>query len=150
MRTDSDQFACSVCGKGYITMKPASRKVRILVMDDDEFMREMLMSALSSSGHEVCLSGHGVEAIEFYLSAKKTKQPFHLLILDLKIKNGMDGMETIGRLTSIDPDVKAIVCSGEGNHPAMHNPANFGFIGALPKPFSFEQLRDQVDRVIGE
>ena len=119
-------------------------------MDDDEFIREMLLNALSISGYEVCLSGHGVEAIEFYLSAKKAERPFHALILDLSIKNGMDGVETIGRLTSIDPDVKAIVCSGEANHPAMHNPADFGFSGVLPKPFSFEQLRDEVDKVIGE
>jgi DNA-binding NtrC family response regulator len=136
--------------KGLITMKAATRKGRILVMDDDEFMRELLLNALSISGYEVCLSGHGDEAIELYLSAKKTKQPFHALILDLKIKNGMDGVETIGRLTSIDPDVKAIVCSGQVNHPAMHDPADFGFSGVLSKPFSFEQLRNEVGKVIGE
>jgi len=131
-------------------MDAAKEKRRILVMDDDEFIREMLLNALSISGYDVCVSGHGVEAIEFYLSAKKSKRPFNALILDLSIKNGMDGVETIGKLTSIDPDVKAIVCSGQANHPAMHDPANFGFCGVLPKPFSFEQLRDEVDKVIGE
>ena len=119
-------------------------------MDDDECIREILLSALSISGYEVCLSGHGVEAIESYLSAKKAERPFHALILDLCIKNGMDGVETIGRLTSIDPDVKAIVCSGQANHPAMNNPADFGFSGVLPKPFSFDQLRGEVEKVIGE
>ena len=118
-------------------------------MDDDECIREMLLNALSIAGYDVCLSGHGVEAIECFLSAKKTERPFHALILDLSIKNGMDGVETIGRLAGIDPQVKAIVCSGHANHPAMHNPADFGFSGVLPKPFSFEQLRKEVDKVIG-
>jgi DNA-binding NtrC family response regulator len=119
-------------------------------MDDDEFIREMLRNALSFAGYDVCLSGHGVEAIDFYLSAKKAERPFQALILDLSIKNGMDGMETIGRLTSIDPDVKAIVCSGQTNHPAMRSPVDFGFRGVLRKPFSFDQLREEVDKIMSE
>lgn len=117
-------------------------------MDDEEPIRDILLQALSRSGYEVCSSSNGAEAIELYRLAKQSGRPFHALIIDLRIKNGMDGLETISRLIDIDPDVKAIVSSGSTDHPAMLNHELYGFRGVLPKPFLFENLRAELDKIM--
>lgn len=119
-------------------------------MDDDESIRNMLHRALNIFGYKVCLSCHGTEAIEHYLSAKISGQPFDALILDLFIDNGLNGIETISRLRYIDPDIKAIISSGNTDHPAIVNHKDFGFKAALPKPYSLSELRRSVHILLNE
>ena len=71
------------------------------------------------------------------------------MILDLTTPMGLGGVETIRRLLEIDPDVRAIVCSGYSNDPVMANFRDYGFSGVLTKPFSLQNLDDQLRRVIG-
>ena len=131
-----------------ITVETASPKGRVLIMDDEELICDILLQALSRSGYEVCSSSNGAEAIELYRLAKQSGRPFHALIIDLCIKNGMDGLETISRLMDIDPDVKAIVISGSPDHPVMLNHGSYGFSGILPKPFLLEKLRAELDKIM--
>ncbi|RPI35512.1 MAG: response regulator [Nitrospiraceae bacterium] len=131
-------------------MSATNTKGRILVMDDEVFIRSMLLQALSSSGYKVYLSRHGAEAIKLFELAKKSGRPFDALIVDLKIKNGMDGSETISRLIKIDPDVKAIVSSSDPYHPAMLNHRDYGFKDILPRPFSIKELQEKVHLLIHE
>jgi CheY-like chemotaxis protein len=116
----------------------------ILIMDDEEFILNLLTHALGICGFKVLASKHGAEAIEFFELAQKAGTPFDALIMDLNIKNGMGGVETISRLLEIDPGVKAIVSSANTNHPAMLNHKAFGFKGLLPKPYSFKELCKEV------
>jgi CheY-like chemotaxis protein len=131
-----------------INMKADSIKQRILVMDDDESVRDLIFKMLANSGYEVCLSRHGIEAIELYICAMRSGRPYDAVIIDLCIKNGMGGIETVKRLSSIDPGVKAILCSGSSSHPAVQDHKSFGFTGILPKPFSFDNLRIELCRII--
>jgi CheY-like chemotaxis protein len=131
-------------------MTATSSKGRILVMDDEELICKMLSHALSISGYKVFLSRHGLEAIELYELAKKSGRPFDALIMDLKIKNGMDGDEAMQRLIDIDPEVKAIASSADLFHPAMLDHKNYGFKGTLPKPYSIKELQKTLSRLIHE
>jgi len=119
-------------------------------MDDEDLICRMLFHALSTSGYKVFLSKHGGEAIELFELAKKSGRPFDALIVDLKIKNGMDGNETMQRLLDIDPEVKAIVSSADLFHPAMLDHRNHGFKGVLPKPYSIKQLQTMLHKLIHE
>jgi two-component system, cell cycle sensor histidine kinase and response regulator CckA len=124
---------------------------RILVMDDEEVVRDVSNALLTHLGYKVEVAVEGVEAIEMYGKAMESAKPFDLVILDLTNKVGMGGAEAIVRLLEIDPDVRAIVSTGYSNDPVISNFLEHGFRGALPKPFTLDQLRTALqDAIAGE
>ena len=110
-------------------------------MDDEEVVRDISNALLSHLGYEAELAVEGVEAIEMYRKAMASEKPFDMVILDLTNKAGMGGAETMVKLLEIDPDIKAIVATGYANDPIITNFREYGFRGALPKPFTLDQLR---------
>ncbi|MBC8316345.1 MAG: PAS domain S-box protein, partial [Desulfobulbaceae bacterium] len=96
---------------------PVGGQGRILVMDDEEIVRDVAAQMLSVLGYQVDESSNGEETIELYLKAQKSGQPYDAVIMDLTIPGGMGGKETIVKLREIDPLVKAIVSSGYANDP---------------------------------
>lgn len=125
-------------------------KGRILVMDDEECILSILHHALSVFGYSPFLSRDGGEAIELYLTAVRSGNPFDALIMDLNIKKGMCGEDAISRLLKINPEVKAIVSSAEYDRPAMRNYKDFGFKGILTKPYSLNELKTELHNLIHE
>lgn len=138
-----------ICNESSI-MQNIKSKGLVLVMDDEEYILNMLHHALSAFGYSPFLSRNGDEAIELYLAAVKSGNPFDALIMDLNIKKGMGGEEAIGRLLKINPEVKAIVSSAEYDRPAMRNYKDFGFKGILSKPYSFKQLKTELHKLMHE
>ena len=130
--------------------KPAIRTGRILVMDDEEMIRNLSRQVLSRLGYEPELVKDGAEAIELYRKAMETGEPFDAVILDLTVKGGMGGKDAVKALLELDPQVKAIVSSGYSNDPVMTNYRAYGFIGALPKPYSKKDLSDMLNQVLGK
>ncbi len=82
---------------------------------------------LSLLGYAPAFAKEGTEAIELYKEAIESGQPFEAVVLDLTIKGGMGGVDTIKKLMGIDPNVKAIVSSGYSNDPVMTNYRAYGF-----------------------
>lgn len=115
-------------------------KKRILFMDDEEMLRDLAFEILTSMGHEAEISCHGEDAIQKYTQAQESGHPFDAVILDLTIKGGMGGMNTIKKLKEIDPEVIAVVASGYSADPVMSDFEKYGFKGAIPKPFNLDQL----------
>ena len=131
--------------------QPISQGDKILVMDDEELVRDVCNALLTHIGYKVEVAVEGVEAIEMYRKAMASEIPFDMVILDLTNKVGMGGAETIKRLLEIDPDIKAIVATGYSNDPIISNFREHGFRGALPKPFTLDQLRTALhDAIAGE
>ncbi|MFC1965885.1 ATP-binding protein [Chloroflexota bacterium] len=121
---------------------------RILVMDDEEIIREMLSKMLSSAGYEVEVTEDGAEAIEHYIKAKGSGKPFDAVILDLTIPGGMGGKVTMERLLEIDPNVKAIVSSGYSTNPIMSEYKKYGFSGIATKPYRVEELEKTLRSIL--
>ncbi|MBT3368293.1 MAG: PAS domain S-box protein, partial [Nitrospina sp.] len=94
---------------------------RILVMDDEEMLRTLAQKMLERLEYKVETVKDGMEAIEKYKKHMDSGEPFDGVILDLTIKGGMGGAQAIKELIKIDPDVKAIVCSGYSNDPVLAN-----------------------------
>ena len=80
----------------------------------------------------------------------ETKNPFVAVIADLTIPGGMGGKETVQRLVDIDPEVKAIVSSGYSNDPVLANFREYGFKGAIAKPYKTMELSEVLHRVIAD
>ena len=128
---------------------PANKGSRILLMDDEEMIRQFLKVALLGASYEVETAERGEEAIRLYREAKAAGKPFDVVILDLMIPGGMGGKETIAELLKIDPQVKAILSSGSTNNPVMTNYRDYGFLEVLEKPYSIEQLNEMLQQLIG-
>ncbi len=113
---------------------------RILIMDDDDIVREVAAQMLGHLGYETGEAADGEEAVQEYQQAMESGRPYDGVILDLTVPGRMGGKETIARLREIDPDVRAIVSSGYCNDPIMAEYKAHGFAGVVPKPYSMEKL----------
>ena len=111
-------------------------------MDDEAVVREVAKKMIEAMGHDIDLACHGEEAIDKYQNALMSADPFDLVILDLTIKGGMGGKETINKLREIDPQVKAVVSSGYSDNPVVSEYTDFGFKGLLNKPYTIKALEE--------
>ncbi|MEY2584661.1 MAG: hypothetical protein QOD80_687 [Verrucomicrobiota bacterium] len=115
---------------------------RILVMDDEEAIRELTSQLLGTLGYEVTAVPDGLEAVRIYERALRKGEHFQAVSLDATVRGGLGGVATIERLRSMDPKVNAIICSGYSDEAALSEFLAFGFRGALPKPFTRSELAD--------
>ncbi len=120
-------------------------KNRILIMDDEELILDVVSSMLEYLGYEVELSRNGHEALDKYSAAMNDGKPFGAVIMDLTIPGSRGGKEVIQDLIKIDPSVKAIVSSGYSNDPIMSNCTEYGFKGVVKKPFKMDELSNVIE-----
>ncbi len=120
--------------------KPIPGTGKILVMDDDDLVRNIAGKVLKYLGYEVNFSKDGEDAIEQFKKARKSGKSFDAVILDLTIPGGMGGKDTIEKLREIDKGIKAIISSGYSEDPIISNYRDYGFSGVVSKPYTAEQL----------
>ena len=128
-------------------LEDSDEKSRVLVMDDEEIIRDLFRDMLLVLGYEPELVCDGQTAIDKYTRAREQGCPFGKVILDLSIPYGMGGEETMRELRKIDPKVKAIVSSGFPNDPVILNYEEYGFQAALLKPYHLGELRESLNKL---
>jgi CheY-like chemotaxis protein len=121
---------------------------RILVMDDEPMIRDLARELLHALGHEVAVAAHGEEALAAYREAAAAGRPFDLVILDLTIRGGMGGAETVQKLLAFDPRVKAVVSSGYSDDAAVADYQQQGFRAFLKKPYKLGELQALLGAVL--
>jgi CheY-like chemotaxis protein len=121
---------------------------KILLMDDEDVVRNSVGEMLLQIGYEVKYAEEGVAAIEKYKEAMKSSQPFDAVIMDLTVPGGMGGAEAIKKLREIVPNIKAIVSSGYSNNSVMAKFREYGFNDVLSKPYSPEKLSRILDKLL--
>jgi DNA-binding NtrC family response regulator len=119
-------------------------------MDDDESIRHVASDILREVGYDVDISNNGNEAISKYKKALRSKSPFDMVILDLTVKYGMGGKETMVKLREVDPDVRAIISSGYSDEPVIKDFSKYGFKGVLVKPYKLSELEQTLNSVMSE
>lgn len=129
------------------TLSPCQEK-HILVMDDEEQIRNIAEQFLLNLGCKVELAQDGNEAIAKYKESILEGRNFDAVILDLEIKEGLGGKETIQQLISIDPSIKAIISSGCINNPVVIHFKDYGFCASMPKPYILADLRNTLNKVL--
>jgi len=138
----------NVSEKPAVQVKKAGAGVSILVMDDDEMIREVTEGVLDHLGYTVVLAADGDEAVRLYREYREAGRPISLCIMDLTVPGGKGGKEAIRELLVLDPQVKAIVASGYGNDPVMANYREYGFAAMLSKPFDVKELSATISKVL--
>ncbi len=126
----------------------APLKGKVLLMDDEEVIREIGIEILTSFGLQVEVAKNGKEAIEKFKKEMQNSNPFDLVILDLTIPGGMGGKETIKELQKVNQGIKAIVSSGYSNDPVMANYKSYGFKGVVIKPYRMVDMYATLHEVL--
>lgn len=138
----------SIFGTGKGDKPFTEKKKKILVMDDEDLVREIAGEMLEFLGYEAIFAEDGEEALELYRSTIQSGDFFEAVILDLVIPAGMGGKTCVRKLLEIDPGVKAIVSSGYSDDPVIADYQDYGFRGVLPKPYQIHELRDILENLV--
>lgn len=120
---------------------------RILLMEDEEMVGRVTKDMLEHIGYGVDFVHNGEEAIDFYEKAMKTGKGYFAVILDLTVRKGMGGKETIKQLININPNINAIITSAYTDDPVMINFRDYGFKAALKKPYDIIALEEVFEKI---
>lgn len=123
------------------------RRGRILIMDDDRLVRDMMYRQLAICGYEVTAADRGEDAVKAYSGAREAGRPFDAVILDLLVTAGWGGERTLVELQRLDPGVKALICSGTLAGPREHYEKK-GFRGVVGKPYTMAELRGELETLL--
>ena len=120
------------------------RTEMILLVDDEEMIREVGRELLESIGCHVLTAGDGKEAIGIY---EKNHDTVDIVILDMIMPN-MSGGEVYDRLKQIDPDIKVLLLSGYSIEGQAHEILARGCNGFIQKPFRIEELSEKIGEIL--
>lgn len=127
---------------------PVFGKGRILIMDDEEIVREAAKEILSVLGYDVECAASGEETIRLYGKAMQDGRTFGAVLMDLTIPGGMGGKEAIKKLLEIDPAARAIVSSGYSADAIMSDYKKYGFSAVIAKPYRIADLSKVIASVM--
>ena len=132
--------ACEITGwKG---IDRGKRNIRVLVVDDDDGLREMLSKVLCFMGYEAVQAHSGSEALNIFLEG-----PFSLVMTDLQMP-GMDGWSLASRIKERSPEIPILLMTAHARHHIMKELKGSSIDSALFKPFSLEELRREVNKAL--
>ena len=113
---------------------------KILVVDDEEIMRDMVAMVVAEMGFEVAKAVDGVDALEQF---QAQNEPFCIVVMDIRMPR-MDGIEATQKIKEINPTTKVVLISGNDRAPAGTMADAF-----LPKPFRVNELFQVINAVHG-
>ena len=119
----------------------------MLLMEDEESVRQTVNEMLTFLGYDVELAEDGVESVRLYKEAFLSDRPFDVVITDLTIRGGMGGKVAVRELIKVDPNVKAIVSSGYSSD-ALSDYKEYGFYNVIAKPYRLQELGKVLSDVI--
>ncbi len=118
---------------------------RILVIEDTDDVRVLLLQILEKAGYEVLSASDGEEGLRVF-----HREPVDLVITDILLPK-KDGVEIIREIKQDFPDVKIIAITGyRGRYNRLPAAAYLGAQRTLTKPFKMEEMLEAVEEVLGE
>jgi PAS domain S-box-containing protein len=114
---------------------PMGKGERLLIVDDEEQQREIATAMLSSLGYSVCCVATGLEAARHVESS-----PPDLVILDMILGDGMDGLDTYRKILEVSPGQKAIIASGFSESDRVRQCLRLGAGAYLRKPYTIDAI----------
>jgi len=114
----------------------------VLIMDDEADIRGVIREMIERLGHSVVEAANGEEALSLFNKAQLENSPFVMTILDLTVKDGSGGLETMLEIRKFTPDAVIVAASGYANDLIMSKPQSSGFNGSITKPFTMKEISD--------
>lgn len=115
----------------------------ILIVDDMEFQRELAENLLDNLNYEIATASSGEEAVAYIQN-----RHVDLILLDMIMDPGIDGLETLRRIREIQPDQKTIIVSGFAATERVRMAQELGAGEYVRKPYSLEQIGTAIRRAL--
>jgi len=118
-------------------------KGKVLFMDDEELLRRVVSLMLEGIGVDVEVASSGEEAV------KKFRDPgasYDVVILDLKVPEGMSGLDAAIDILGYDPEARIYISTGFSSDPIITDYKKYGLAGAIAKPYTAEELKALVEK----
>ncbi len=131
-----------------VNINQSKVKGLVMIMDDQEMLHEVAEAMLEELGYQTVHALDGIEAIEKYKERADGSEPIDVVIMDLTIPGGMGGEEAVQGVLSIDDEAKVVVCSGYSNDSVMARFEDYGFKGALSKPYNIDELDSMLSQMM--
>ncbi len=125
-----------------------NKEGRALIVDDEEGVIKILERMLRIMGFEVDAAMSGEEAVGLFMKAREGVRSYLVVIIDLTIPGGMNGIETLKKMKEIDPDIKAVISSGYTEEIADVEPGHSGIDAVLPKPYTMGDLTSMLNELL--
>jgi DNA-binding NtrC family response regulator len=116
---------------------------RILIIDDDEMVLQLMQRLLIEHGFEVLATADGPHGIELY----KGHAP-ELVLLDIALP-GMNGLDVLKRIRELDQDAKVIMITGYGSEETFQHALRDGAYDFLRKPVRANALLEKIHTALG-
>ena len=120
----------------------------VLIVDDEAPLRAFARQCLVNNGYQVSETDNGQDAVRLYQSLRRSGRTPDVVLMDLTLRGGMNGVEAAGEILRFDPDARIVVCSGSVNQDVQNIFLEKGFLAALPKPYDVAELTRTVSNVI--
>jgi excisionase family DNA binding protein len=129
--------------QGVPRIRPTTRPARLLVVDDEQIVRDLLAATLTSTGYEVDSATDGSRAIEMLNSGS-----YDLLITDVRMP-GIDGLTVVREARRLSSTMAIVIITGASSEAIAIEAINLGVNGYLTKPFGVERVLAVVARALG-
>ena len=117
---------------------------RILVVDDEEHMRDLLAKVLEREGYQVAVCGDGTEAL-----AVLEREPVDLVVTDVRMP-GLTGMEALRAIKELNPEIVVIIMSAFGSIDQAVQAVKEGAYDYINKPFKIDEMLLTIDKALAE
>jgi excisionase family DNA binding protein len=131
-------------GSSVRTAVPPTGRARVLVVDDEATIRDLLLKTLALAEYDVDLAPDGRTALE-----RLRMIPYDLLITDLKMP-GVDGLAVIREARRLKADIPVIIITGFSTEASAIEAVNLGVSGYLTKPFRVPRVLAVAAKALGE
>lgn len=121
---------------------------RVLIMDDEKMILDVAKAIVRHLGYQPTTALDGAEAVVYAKEAFKKGEPFDVALLDLTVPGGMGGEDAARLLADLSPSTLLVVSSGYNDNPLIARYAEHGFAGAIPKPYTVENVGVELKRVM--
>lgn len=116
---------------------------RVLVVDDELRQRDIAMQILKELGYRVHVVSSGEEAVDY-----AREEIIDLLLLDMVMDPGMDGLQTYAEISRLKPGQKALIVSGFSENDKVERALSMGAGGFLKKPYTLSQLAGAIQQTL--
>ena len=130
----------------YINQKLMSNK-RILIVDDEDMLRELLTEQLTEAGYAVCEASNGVEAIEVLKRLQAEQVRVDAVVLDMNMPK-MDGAKAFAEIRALFPRMPILIVTGYAQDEMVQKVVESGANGVLVKPYDAEALFEKLNEIL--
>ena len=120
-------------------------KGTVLVIDDEEPVRQVASEILGYLGYTVVMAGSGEDGVKLVREGMRPD----VVLLDV-IMPGMNGFQTLRKLRETEPELPILICTGYSDRKAAESLVNEGADGFVNKPYNIETLAKQLEKLHGE